>query len=341
VTCHGGVEAADKEEAHDGMIADPSADPVAGCGGKCHLEEAQKSIDSIHTTLAGERRMIELRAGHPMADDPALEQGFAASCEGCHTTCGQCHVSRPDSAGGGFVDGHTFNKTPSMINQCTACHGSRVGDDYRGVNPGVTPDVHYLAGKRCEFCHEAEEMHAGRGEHRYAVQEMPRCEDCHSGLGSANVFHIVHDGDLSCQVCHSQDYKQCASCHVSEGGITEPSWISFKIGRNPLPDEREYGIVTLRHVPVVRDTYAGWGYEGDLPYFDDEPNWKYTSPHNIQRFTPRTTVAKGEGCEIACHSTLTTPEGWFLRQSDLDLYPADPTANESLILDDASPWERP
>lgn len=328
------------EAAHEGVVRDPSADPVEACG-ECHEAAANATLDSIHTQLNGERLMIETRAGHPMTESPELTNGFNASCDSCHTTCGQCHVSRPNSAGGGFVDGHVFKKTPSMIDNCTACHGSRVGEEYRGLHtdqiPEYTGDVHYRAGKQCQFCHTADEMHSAQGDHRYAVDKPADCADCHSDIASVNSYHRQHIDDLSCQTCHSQDYKQCNACHVDEG-ITGASWLSFKIARNPLPDDKPYEFVTVRHTPVAPDTFANWGYP-TLLYFEQLPTWKYATPHNLARWTSRTTKGDGQACFTSCHETPATVEGFFLREVDLAEHPEEATANQHLIVPDTLPTE--
>lgn len=341
-TCHQGVEpATSMGQAHEGVVGDPSADPEAACG-TCHAEIAAAFPTSMHATLQGERNMIAARAGHSMDHDPAMVAGFDASCASCHATCGSCHISRPDAVEGGFVDGHIFDAQPSMVDQCTACHGSRVGEEYRGEHrdeiEGYAGDVHYLSGGRCEMCHGATEMHSAQGEHRYAVDELPRCDDCHDDVATANGYHAMHIDDLSCQVCHSQDYKNCASCHVPNG-LDEPSWLGFKIGINPQPDLREPTYVTLRHIPVSADTYAGWGVDEALSGYDTLPTWKYASPHNIRRWTARTEVADGGSCSEACHNTPATVDGWFLRQVDLDAMPDEAAANEAYIVPDTVPTD--
>ena len=344
--CHGGAEGGSKEAAHEGLIRYPSENPSENCSGEgCHDAIVNSALGSIHFQLTGMRNKIAARTGCPVENDPALAEGFAGSCNKCHTTCGQCHVSRPLCVEGGFVAGHNFEVTPSMINQCTACHGSRVGDEYRGKHkdqiPGYTYDIHYrknssLGGKHCVNCHSAEEMHAGAGEHRYAVADMPRCEDCHGDAEEVNAYHQTHWGDLSCHVCHSQDYRNCNACHPPDG-LDEPSYLTFKIGKNPIPELRDYKYVALRHVPISRDTYDGWDYGGGTPNFDDYPTWKYTSPHNIQRWTARTDTTGGLSCSDACHNSLATTEGFFLRQVDLDLLPDEAAANAPYIVPDTPP----
>ncbi|MBU2689571.1 MAG: cytochrome c3 family protein [Candidatus Eisenbacteria bacterium] len=231
-----------------------------------------------------------------------------------------------------------------MINQCTACHGSRIGEEYRGKHrdqiPGYKFDVHYgknaqLGGKHCVNCHTGNEMHNGMGEERFAVSEMPRCEDCHGSVSEANVYHEEHWGELSCSVCHSQDYKNCNSCHPPTG-LDTPSYLRFKIGKNPLPDSRSYEYVTLRHIPIAKDSFTGWGFP-DLPEFNVMPTWKYAVPHNIQRWTARTDTTGGVSCSAVCHNSPATPEGFFLRQVDLNLLPDEAAANAPYIVPDTPP----
>lgn len=331
------------EVAHTDLIHDPSEDPEAGCG-FCHDHDHSEQVasfpTSIHAQLTGEITMLETRLGGPLEDHPEVQQGWEKSCYGCHATCGQCHISRPKTVGGGLVDGHLFKRTPSMVEQCTACHGSRVGEEFRGQHgdeiPGYKGDAHYLAGMRCEACHSAEEMHAGSGDHRFAVSPSPRCTDCHEDIDTSNVYHRAHMDQLSCTVCHAQDYKQCDSCHVPDG-LDDASWLAFKIGKNPLASLRPDEYVTLRKIPIARDTYAGWGLTGELPAFDSLPTWKATVPHNIQRWTARTEPGSDGLCSTACHDTPATLEGWFLRQIDLDEHPEEAAANQYLIVPDDKP----
>ncbi|MCK7519827.1 MAG: hypothetical protein MZV64_19905 [Ignavibacteriales bacterium] len=60
--------------------------------------------------------------------------------------------------GGGLFTGHVFEKTPPMTRSCTACHGSRVGNEFLGKNEGFPGDVHFR-----EATHELREMPRGRG----------------------------------------------------------------------------------------------------------------------------------------------------------------------------------
>ena len=330
VGCHkGNQEATNKDSAHVGLVADPTEDAQTYCAG-CHATIVEHFQKSVHFNQNGYFTLFEKRAGISLKDDPNLMKHFKNDCGTCHTTCGQCHVSRPTSTKGGFIMGHVFRKEPDMINNCTACHGSRVGEEYLGQREGYRPDVHWVpGGKRCEFCHKAAELHGTGAESgtRYDVPNTPRCEDCHQDKATANLYHFMHWKDLQCQVCHSQDYKSCNSCHAGAGGLAEPSYLTFKIGKNPIQSEKHpKKYVVLRHIPISRNTYAAWGVS-DLPNYNSLPTWKYSTPHNIQRWTVRTdTTGSGGNCALKCHST----RSFFLRETDV--VPEELEANKNVIV---------
>ena len=318
--CHGGPEPGTFKtaaQAHTGLVDNPNE----VCGA-CHAEQELAMENSMHANLWGERAAIEARAGITLEGSPH-ERQFEGKCGSCHATCGQCHVTRPKSVGGGFPKigayySHRFSKTPDMNEQCTACHGSRIGTDFKGELEGNLPDIHRSKGYKCEFCHKAEEMH-GDGQytgdhynHRYEVATMPRCEDCHQV--PPNAHHSMHVNvpgrNLQCQVCHSQPYKNCTNCHnLADDFDIDPSRVQLKIARNPSPYRTEYDYVLVRHVPVDPGTFADWGL--DLPNYLSRPTWQYTSPHNIRRVT-----AQAIGCDT-CHDSPDGPNGYFLRESDL------------------------
>ncbi len=293
----------------------------------------------MHSTFNGYVSLFESRAGFDMESHPELEEEFMNECGKCHTTCGQCHVSRPNAVKGGLVKNHRFMSRPSQTDNCMACHGSRVGEEYTGSRDGYGADVHYFQNSMdCVACHSGDEMHGDGTLHanRYDVPEMPRCEDCHTAVAEANAYHTEHWGDLSCQICHSQDYKNCNSCHVAGSGLEEPSYIEFKIGRNPRADVREYEFVTLRHIPITEDTFEPWGVD-DLGEYDALPSWKYASPHNIKLWTARTDTTGGLSCNEACHMSPNV-EGWFLRESDLEgMSEMERSANLPFIVPDGNP----
>lgn len=363
--CHGGSDNLksqdDSDEAlravmdqtHEGLIARPSVNAGETCGQSgCHTDIAQRNESSVHSQLWGERHVLATRAGYESFDEcPAeLRNGFTSECMSCHTTCGQCHISRPASAHGGLVKGHLFNRTPSMIENCTGCHGSRIGNDYLGKLEGNDPDIHFtMKGYTCIDCHK-EDLH-GTGqtgiESRYQVEGLPSCgTDCHADL-QANTYHLIHGGtserQLSCYVCHSQPTLSCNSCHTNgewEDGGGYEEYPEFRIGHHAdLPGGRAKWVV-VRHVPVTRDTYAPWGWD-DLAAYDQYPTWKYASPHNIQRWTAQTTPVEGGTCSSSCHvdgDQAPQNKHLFLWQSFIDgSYGDEVTSNRNVVVDDHLP----
>jgi thiosulfate/3-mercaptopyruvate sulfurtransferase len=226
--------------------------------------------------------------------------------------------------GGGFFNAHLFEKTPPMTRSCTACHGSRVGNEYLGKNEGYPGDVHFRQGRmNCVDCHDKNALHGTQADctschtapedaaamppadHRYMGTQSPSCESCHpqaaAGLDDVEM-HLQHGADLSCQVCHSITYTSCDGCHVaiSESSgkpfyETQGTYFTFLIGRNTQKTySRPYDYVPVRHIPVDPESYAYYG-DNLLPGFSLLPTWAYATPHNIQTTTPQT-----ESCN-ACH----------------------------------------
>jgi len=226
-----------------------------------------------------------------------MEKALDENCSQCHTTCGQCHVSQPDIAGAGLIDGHLFKKKPNQLKNCVVCHESRTGAEFTGGNGRLEASVHYRGGMTCMDCHTGMEIHGfdGTADNRYEVESLPACRDCHGdGIDTKNAMHEKHIDDLECHVCHSLPYSNCYYCHAEspdsqnplEPGIQFEPEIDFRIGRSPMKDERhtsDYAL--LRHVPIHRETFADYGIE--LDDYASEPTWKYASPHNIQLQTPQ------------------------------------------------------
>ena len=318
--CHGGAQASDKETAHTDLIANPSEGPGSPCG-ECHPDMAVAFPNSLHATQRGYWTTLDARS--TPENHAALETMFGNHCASCHTTCGDCHVSRPSSVGGGLLSGHVFEKTPPMTDVCTACHGSRVGNEFLGKHEGIPGDVHFREGRmNCVDCHTGHEMHGQPSDcaachpgpeeaalappdHRYSGVQFPTCESCHPAATTGQdglEMHQAHGGDLSCQVCHSVTYTSCDGCHVAISDTTgqpfyksEGDYPTFLIGRNSLQSyQRPYAFVPVRHVPIDPDSYAFYG-EDLLSNFDALPTWVYATPHNIQLKTPQ-----AETCN-ACH----------------------------------------
>jgi hypothetical protein len=331
ITCHGGVGGtSEKEAAHEGLVRDPAS--VEACG-DCHPDQVASETHSLHSSLTGYITVLTARS--EPAKMAQLEVMMDNHCDSCHTTCGQCHVSRPTSTDGGLIAGHLFKAQAPFNLTCTGCHGSRIENEYKGKNEGVRGDVHWTkAGMACYECHTGDEMHGAMGEfdYRYDGAPTPLCTDCHDvGSGDDVQQHSsVHLDRLSCQVCHSTTYKNCYSCHVAqEDGVPyyqiEPSVMAFKIGLNTEQSEdRPWTYVPVRHVPIDRDSFAYYG-ENLLPNFDALPTWKYATPHNIQRNTPQT-----ETCD-SCHGNA----AFFLTAEDV--LPEELEANEGVIVEEVPP----
>ena len=353
--CHagnsGGVE---KEVAHEGLIARPSEDYTTYCG-SCHTEITETFGESLHVSQAGYWFALEQRTGTD--NHPEIDEMFGNHCASCHTSCGDCHVSQPATVGGGFIDGHMFNQTPALTRNCTACHGSRVGNEYLGKNEGVQADVHFRQGRMsCVDCHSGDQMHATTATceechdgnqdapidsqiTRYTGMESPACRECHPDVltGSDGIpMHTQHGEQFQCQVCHSVSYTSCDSCHVSLSEAsgkpifqTSGAYSTFIIGKNPIQNyHRPYEYVVLRHVPVDPDSFA---YYGDdlLSDFNSLPTWVYATPHNIQRNTPQ-----NESCD-ACHGN----DAIFLTADKVS--EGELEANQPVILDEVpNPFNR-
>lgn len=317
--CHGGQpEANMTDAAHQGL-----RDPSATCA-NCHAGEVARHDTSLHKTLSGMAHALQLRTGQTELGN--LKPVWQADCASCHTTCGDCHVALPDAVGGGLIKGHEFMRRAPMKDSCALCHGSRAGGEYLGQFEGLKPDIHFEAGMHCLDCH-TNDLH-GDGElyqSRWDVAGRAQCSDCHAvsaqgGVPAHGEMHV----DVACQVCHAQPYQNCFECHTGEedgayfrrAGSRE---MMLKIGRNTA-EGYPFGIVTLRHNPVARDSFEHFG--APLPRFDDHPNWKTAAPHNIRRVTPQ-----NRSC-ATCHQDETL----FLDHGDL--LPDGPAANRDIIV----PW---
>ncbi len=338
-TCHGGQSVDDMDAAHEGMVVDPSNDPETGCA-TCHPNLTPHAADSLHVSLAGYDTALHERS--TVANFDALETMESYHCNSCHSSCGQCHVSQPTSVGGGLLEGHTFVQTPPMSRTCTGCHGSRVKNEYYGLNEGYPGDVHLRKGRMaCTDCHTGNEMHgltnipaeipeylmvnaeeaaATPIAHRYDGLREPTCEACHAaeiGIGSGIPEHEVHPVELlACEVCHSVSYTNCTNCHVDRAEDGTPFYtieahnIGFYIGLNPeRTAERPYKYVPVRHVPVDPDSFSSYG-DNLLVNFLNRPTWTYATPHNTQLDTPQTLtcLACHENDEVFLTSDKVTPE---------------------------------
>ncbi|MCK9208333.1 MAG: hypothetical protein M0P66_14575 [Salinivirgaceae bacterium] len=347
VSCHNGTDKTDdKQLAHSGnFISHPSALADEKCA-TCHQTIVNNFQTSIHNGT-GQKRKVTIRSGLNGPEDfdklPAHQiEGYTNNCATCHGTCGNCHVVRPPIGGGGLANGHNFNKTPDMLNVCVTCHVSRGGHAYLGVASGTKPDVHLTQnGYTCLNCHNGDELHGDGNlvEQRYAYTELPTCDKCHTGIQTVNTYHTVHYGDFNCQVCHSQDYNNCGSCHIHGDGARVPSYLGFKIASNPLPDIKEgFDFTLVRRTLTAPDNWAKYGVD-EYANFDAFPTYNYTSPHNLLRWTSRTTVEAGQSCSYNCHirndnGTLVNKNLYLFQDDLLDW---EKTASSGITVDGKLP----
>lgn len=342
VGCHNGVDGtSDKNLAHSGnFLRHPSVDYVNKCG-TCHQAITNNFKTSIHNGT-GQKRKVAIRSGFSSSQDfdqlPAHKlEGYNKNCATCHGTCGNCHIVRPPIGGGGLAQGHMFKKTPDMITVCVTCHVSRGGHAYLGVASGTQPDVHLTKySYKCTTCHRSDELH-GDGiavEQRYAYTKLPKCKICHTTSQTSNQYHTQHFEDFNCQVCHSQDYNNCGSCHIHGDGARVPSYQGFKIAKNPIPTIKTgFNLTLVRRTLAAPDNWIVYGV-ANYTNFDALPTYNYTSPHNILKFTSRTQVGSG-ACYSKCHirndnGTLINKELYLFNS---DLLPWELNANSGITCD--------
>ncbi len=336
------------EDAHKGLVADPSEEGGGGVCAQCHDEIASTYKESMHYTLKGIMDIVgTITSPHKMGDT-LLPEAWALDCANCHASCGSCHVAWPKVSKGGLLDRHRFQRKPPMEKTCFGCHGSRFAGEYVGFL-GATADVHYEKGQmECYDCHKGSQIHETRpaGVKRYYATETPRCEECHPDAvagGSKVAMHNAHPKDtLACTVCHASDYFNCMNCHVSldvkrEGEIevifpSDPL-VTFKIGRNiDISPNNPYKFNLVRHTPMLKDSLASLRYfqevlkgaPGPLDLvanWDALPTWNSASVHNIQKMT-----RQNRSCD-SCHGN----KDLFLTRDDL--MPGDPAANLQIVVE--------
>lgn len=334
--CHGGnPEDKNWQTAHEGLIKDPtlfSADRVCG---ECHGDTVASATKSLHYTLSPMYQTILNRAGGKCCSKKTknvLKKAMDRHCGVCHSSCGQCHISRPEYVKGGFLKKHFFKKRPPMDTTCASCHGGRVHGEFTGADEDFSADTHFEdQDMECMDCHTMDEMHTDSTgiENRYALPRKNRCITCHEDVfdkTSKNKFHASHGQKLSCHVCHSQPSKSCFSCHVGtdKKGLAyfkcKKTDVMLKIGLNPKKTEAfPYEYTVVRHAPVVPDTFKYYLPKG-LEKFPDVPTWKAATPHNIILKTEQSKTCNN------CHGN----PGLFLQEKDLS--DAERSANKRVIV---------
>ena len=319
--CHKGYpQEPDWQTAHEGLVRDPTFPDADEACGECHENTASTAKNSLHYTLAPFENTIMARANKK--EKGILERVSRARerhCSTCHSSCGQCHVSRPNYVEGGLLAGHLFQRSPPMDITCASCHSGRIYKEFTGGNDDYSADVHYdKIHMTCMDCHTGTEMHAdARGvATRFDLPERPRCRNCHSDVVSESPktgAHKIHRDKVACQVCHGRANKSCFNCHVGTDKQGRPYYksretrILFKIGLNlNKTEDRPYNYVVLRHPPADPALFDFYVKDG-LSDFERLPTWKLGTPHNIQRVTPQNKTCN------SCHGNASL----FLRKEDM------------------------
>lgn len=315
--CHkGNPKAADKTNAHRGLIPKPSEN-INTCS-PCHKTIGEHYKKALHYTSAGQRNGIHKRFSKAQADQFDAKV-FEQSCRSCHASCGDCHVRTPSVSGvkQGLFANHRFQKR-NEEKTCAACHGGRVFAEFTGRDSGVR-DIHFENGMKCIDCHNAKELHGDgtQAAGKATVKGKPACTDCHQVNTStpSDKIHSRHMGKASCQACHvASEYNQCSACHVGKGATPSHDLL---IGRDPQNKDR---LVTLRMTPAARDTFASEGLFMDK--YDQVANFAASPVHNIRKKTVRTRTCG------PCHTH--NKEGFIVQES----FPKNGSRqNETLLYD--------
>jgi hypothetical protein len=186
------------------------------------------------------------------------------------------------------------------------------------------PDAHLTKNNyRCTNCHSGNELHGDGNpvDQRYAYSQLPKCKNCHGAATTSNQYHTQHFNDFNCQVCHSQNYNNCGSCHIHGAGARVSSYMGFKIAFNPLKTLKpDFNFTLVRRTLAAPDNWKEYDV-AQYSNFNVLPTYNYTSPHNILKWTSRTTVQTGQSCSWNCHirnenGTMVNKE-LYLFQSDL------------------------
>jgi hypothetical protein len=321
--CHGGApDDPDWLTAHDGVVKDPTfPDPEPVCG-KCHEEIAASAANSLHYSLAlflpPLQRAPPLTGRQPCRPSTRPNHGTAvpATPAVANATSAVPHMWAADCWPAIIWSGLPWKRSapPAMAVEYSP---NIPASTWTTLRMFISARRKWVAWK----CHRAAEMHAdGSGAaDRFQAPHRPSCRGCHEQAlcpDGENRFHTQHAGDLSCQVCHALAYKNCFSCHVGtdDKGLAyfkcRKTRMGFKIGHNPRPSaQRPQNFVVLRHAPATPTLFDAYTADA-LPRFDRLPTWKPSTPHTIQRHTPRNSSCR------ACHGHA----GIFLGPSDMEAW---------------------
>ncbi|MBD3225973.1 MAG: hypothetical protein GF313_14695 [Caldithrix sp.] len=262
--CHlGNPHAADKDNAHAGMVVNPSdlrwADKT--CGRQdCHPVLAKRVQKSIMSTNAGLVTSTLFQwDSHPTPDDSTmhithLKQDTSLAASHIRKLCAGCHVNKPQDdfpgeigqRGGGCNDCHISENTPEDkhpkltvdigIGTCEKCHnrsnrtaltyqGKYESEGYGAPFRAGNPSAQSLSGERYYY-HLPADIHYEAG---------MTCIDCHVAEG------IMGDGH---RYAHLEDqvYIGCTDCHQAQWAKPDSAHLVWKM------------IEVHAHVPMPQDS---------------------------------------------------------------------------------------
>ena len=354
---------------HPAVQLDPTADGGNVCA-DCHGEEMVTNFrHSLHYTVNGiAKGLTERLAQTPNAQAlfEEMHTDTGEGCAACHASCGQCHVSQPNYAGGGLLNNHQFQKEPQPEKTCETCH-------YENAETHKEVDVHVTKyGMSCLDCHtDTVEFH-GRNindipQGRYfgdgpkvskigpfeqtQKQEVVqvKCEDCHQDkvtdhteLLSGKKALVNHNDSLKCTACHTQPYTNCFGCH-EDAPESVGTWEQLKrvakgaLGQIGDDENIKLGLSVAGdpHSKLVPLSHSG-GISSDskavvdLNNPDTKSYWVPFAAHFVAKnplATPEARTSK-RMCEN-CHNT---DNDIFLKESDVQLGVTDPVSEKQWIV---------
>jgi nitrate/TMAO reductase-like tetraheme cytochrome c subunit len=182
VECHGGnPEGENWEERHAELKKDPTYPDPQSCG-DCHEEIVEGDESTPHINLSQFK-------------------------ENANVSCGQCHVSRPTSQGGGLIEGHMFSRKPSEMNSW-----------FR--HEWLNEEKLHLARVECQTCHSLSLESA-----------VKDCGQCHS----KNSILVTKTDAAS--TCSLKNWSFTNKELMAKGG--------FVIGSNRIPALDSIGILIV------------------------------------------------------------------------------------------------
>ncbi|BCV47807.1 hypothetical protein [Shewanella algae] len=359
--CHSKVDKPGDRTWHPSVLADPSADGGSVCG-DCHGEEMITNFrHSLHFTVNGVAKGLMERLQQTPERAQLFEQmhNGEEGCASCHATCGQCHVSAPDFAGGGLLNKHAFVATPDPVKTCETCH-------YENAEQHKEQDVHVTKhDMSCIDCHSAQQEFHGRD-----IKQIPegrlysegpnsnktgpyeqtqkrdiivvKCEDCHQDkvadhteLLSGKASPIDHNAKLKCTACHTQPYSNCFGCHQDDT-LSVGNWQSLKTAETPeqniklglsIANDKNSKLIPLSHSAGIS---IDAGVKVDLKDPATKSYWVPFSTH----FTAKNPLATKQARESGrmCENCHNTDEDIFLKESDLRLGETDPVSESQWIV---------